>query len=181
MGGGRGEEVFKSTEGASPHDTTPPPPRPPPLSGDEKKKQKNKKQKKNEKTTNENEKNKVKKSGGHLRIMAWLSLPVFAALAIAHIESMIQPNGFMVRAQEVPAQAQVIDQKTFNVLPNVLPSTEVNGSQVFNPPNITPEDLMARPFHIYDDEFYSIIGTEPTLTLLAETESDPLFHEAVVW
>lgn len=116
-----------------------------------------------------------------MRIMAWLSLPIFAVLASAHIESMIHPNRVVVRAQDVPAQAQVIDQKSFNVLPNVLPSTEVNGSQVFNPPNITPEDLLAKPFHIYDEEFYSIIGMEPTLTLLAETESDPVFHEAVVW
>lgn len=102
--------------------------------------------------------------------MAWSSLPLFALLAIAHVE-----------AQEVPAQAQIIDQRSWNVLPIVLPSTEVNGSQVFNPPNITAEDLLAKPFHIYDDEFFSIIGTDPTLTLLAESDSDPLFHEAVVW
>lgn len=102
--------------------------------------------------------------------MALSSLPLFAALAIAR-----------VKAQDVPAQAQVVDQRTWNVLPTVLPSTEVNGSQIFQPHNMTPEDLLAKPFHIYDDEFYSIIGTDPTLTLLAETDSDPLFHEAVVW
>lgn len=118
--------------------------------------------------------------------MAWLSLPIFAVLAVAHLDSAARPNGgsFVARAQDavvVPAQAQVIDQRSFNVLPSVLPSTETNGSQVFNPHGITPEDLLARPFHIYDDEFHSIIGTEPTLTLLAETETDPIFHEAVVW
>lgn len=49
------------------------------------------------------------------------------------------------------------------------------------PPGISASDLLARPFHIYHDEFYSILGQNPTLTLIAETESDPLFHEAVVW
>ena len=32
-----------------------------------------------------------------------------------------------------------------------------------------------------DNDFLSIIGSEPTLSLIAETETDPLFHEAVVW
>ncbi|RYP68440.1 hypothetical protein DL771_006704 [Monosporascus sp. 5C6A] len=41
--------------------------------------------------------------------------------------------------------------------------------------------LKDRPFHIYDDEFYDVIGPNPTLTLIARTETDPLFHEAVVW
>lgn len=40
---------------------------------------------------------------------------------------------------------------------------------------------MAKPFHVYDDEFYTIIGSNPTLTLIAETASNPLFHEATVW
>ena len=113
--------------------------------------------------------------------MAWISLPALAVLAAVHIQWLLNPNSVAVQAQELPAQAQVIDQKTFNVLPNVLPATVVNASQVFMPPGITPEDLSAKPFHIYDDEFHSIIGSEPTLTLIAETETDPLFHEAVVW
>lgn len=49
------------------------------------------------------------------------------------------------------------------------------------PPGLSPEELLAKPFHVYDDEFLSIIGQNPTLTLIAETASDPLFHEAVVW
>lgn len=40
---------------------------------------------------------------------------------------------------------------------------------------------MSKPFHVYDDEFYKIIGDDPTLTLIAREESNPLFHEAVVW
>lgn len=41
--------------------------------------------------------------------------------------------------------------------------------------------MQAKPFHVYDEEFINILGTNPTLTLLGETESDPVFHEAVVW
>lgn len=49
------------------------------------------------------------------------------------------------------------------------------------PPGVPPADLLAKPFHIYDEDFRSIIGENPTLTLIAETATDPLFHEAVVW
>lgn len=41
--------------------------------------------------------------------------------------------------------------------------------------------MKAKPFLVYSDEFYNIIGSNPTLTLIAKTDSDPLFHEAVVW
>lgn len=34
---------------------------------------------------------------------------------------------------------------------------------------------------MYDDAFYDIIGDDPTLTLIAQEATDPLFHEAVVW
>ncbi|KUI59377.1 hypothetical protein VP1G_06659 [Cytospora mali] len=107
--------------------------------------------------------------------MAWKQLPVLAVLAGANIQASL------VQAQEVPTQAQVIDQRSFNFLSYVPPSTVQNGSQVFTPPNISEEDLLAKPFHIYDQDFYSIIGTEPTLTLLAENASNPVYHEAVVW
>lgn len=49
------------------------------------------------------------------------------------------------------------------------------------PPGITEEEALSKPFHVYDDEFYDIIGDDPTLTLIASEESNPLFHEAVVW
>lgn len=119
--------------------------------------------------------------------MAWLSLPVFVVLAGIHFQGLLNPSSVLVQAQAqaqaqvVPPQAQVVDQTTFNVLPNVLPSTEVNGTQIFMPPGLNPEALLDKPFHIYDDEFYSILGSSPTLTLIAESETDPLFHEAVVW
>lgn len=84
-------------------------------------------------------------------------------------------------AAEVPATAQIIDQRVFNVLPFVPPPAEANDSTVFVWPGVTQESLVAKPFHIYDDEFYDVIGKNPSLTLIATSESDPIFHEAVVW
>ncbi|KAI1077132.1 D-lactonohydrolase [Whalleya microplaca] len=82
---------------------------------------------------------------------------------------------------EIPAQAQFIDQKTFNVLPTVLPPSEANATTAFTPPGLDTDSLKAKPFHIYDDEFYDVIGLNPTLTLIANAGTNPLFHEAVVW
>lgn len=54
-------------------------------------------------------------------------------------------------------------------------------NQLFIPPNTTASTLLARPFHAYDQAFQSIIGANPSLTVIASTSGDPLFHEAVVW
>lgn len=54
-------------------------------------------------------------------------------------------------------------------------------SQTFLWPGVTEESLKERPFHIYDPEFYEIIGRDPSLTLIATSEIDPIFHEAVTW
>ncbi|KAH7071046.1 hypothetical protein FB567DRAFT_213913 [Paraphoma chrysanthemicola] len=86
-----------------------------------------------------------------------------------------------VLAQHVPAAAQIIDQKTFNVLEFVPPPAEANDSTVFVWPGVTQESLTAKPFHIYDDEFYDVIGPNPSLTLIATSDTDPIFHEAVTW
>lgn len=114
--------------------------------------------------------------------MAWLSLPLLAVLASLHMQWMLNPSSVVVQAQTLPAQAQLVDQRSFNVWPSeVPPSTVVNGTQVFMPPGVTPAELLAKPFHVYDEEFLAIIGQNPTLTLLAEEATDPLYHEAVVW
>ncbi|OTB20072.1 hypothetical protein K445DRAFT_52357 [Daldinia sp. EC12] len=84
--------------------------------------------------------------------------------------------------REVPGQAQIIDWKSFNVLPTVSPPSVANASTVFFlPPGHDLESLKERPFHIYDDEFYDVIGSNPTLTLIANTGTNPMFHEAAVW
>ncbi|KEF56750.1 gluconolactonase [Exophiala aquamarina CBS 119918] len=56
-----------------------------------------------------------------------------------------------------------------------------NTVQIFLPPGLSEENATAKPFHVYDEAFYDIIGTNPTLTVIASTGGDPLFHEAVVW
>lgn len=53
--------------------------------------------------------------------------------------------------------------------------------QPFIPPGHTPDTLSSRPFHIYDPAFLALLGPNPSLTLLAEHPSNPLFHEACVW
>ncbi|KAF4333364.1 gluconolactonase [Fusarium beomiforme] len=83
--------------------------------------------------------------------------------------------------EKLPATAQVIDQKSFNVLEHVPPPREANATTRFLWPGVTYESLTKRPFHVYDAEFLDIIGSKPTLTLLSTSENDPIFHEAVVW
>ncbi|KAI1174892.1 gluconolactonase [Nemania sp. FL0916] len=85
------------------------------------------------------------------------------------------------RGHGLPAQAQFIDQRAFNVLPSVQPSNEFNLTNIFIPPGYDLASLKEKPFHVYDDEFYDVIGSNPSLTLIANSGTDPLFHEAVVW
>lgn len=60
-------------------------------------------------------------------------------------------------------------------------SIELTTLQVFVWPGVTQESLTAKPFHIYDPEFYDVIGADPSLTLIATSDTDPIFHEAVTW
>lgn len=46
---------------------------------------------------------------------------------------------------------------------------------------MTEEEAKAKPFHVYDDSFLEVIGEHPTLNVVATSEEDPIFHEAVVW
>ncbi|OAL38847.1 hypothetical protein AYO20_02053 [Fonsecaea nubica] len=86
-----------------------------------------------------------------------------------------------ISAQANSSQILVVDQKSFNVLKPVPPPSQSNLTTIFVPPGVTLEQALAKPFHVYDEAFLDIIGTNPTLTLIASTGSDPLFHEAVVW
>ncbi|KAF5258766.1 hypothetical protein FOXYS1_10655 [Fusarium oxysporum] len=84
-------------------------------------------------------------------------------------------------AAKLPSTAQIIDQKSFNVLKDVPPPAVANDSLVFTWPGVTEESLVEKPFHVYDEEFYDVIGKDPSLTLIATSDTDPIFHEAVVW
>jgi gluconolactonase len=98
----------------------------------------------------------------------------------------------------LPKNAQIIDQRSFNVLEEVKPPLEANATTVchlpfheadalantaqeFLWPGVTRESLREKPFHVFDPEFYDVIGSDPSLTLIAESDFDPIFHEAVTW
>ncbi|KAH7368236.1 hypothetical protein B0T11DRAFT_305007 [Plectosphaerella cucumerina] len=81
----------------------------------------------------------------------------------------------------LPKNAQIIDQRSFNVLEEVKPPLEANATTEFLWPGVTRESLREKPFHVYDPEFYDVIGSDPSLTLIAESDFDPIFHEAVTW
>ncbi|KAI0478225.1 gluconolactonase [Xylaria cf. heliscus] len=104
------------------------------------------------------------------------------ALAVLSVGTAIGAyNDVSRRNPEIPAQAQFIDQKAFNVLPSVPPPSEFNLTSIFVPPGYDLNALKEKPFHVYDDEFYDVIGPSPSLTLIANSGTDPVFHEAVVW
>lgn len=84
-------------------------------------------------------------------------------------------------AKSLPAQAQVIDSAKFASIPSIAPPSEYNGTTVWVPPGTTRQELKDRPFLVFDSEFLEIIGHDPKLAIIAETETDPIFHEAVVW
>ncbi|KAH0421001.1 oligomycin resistance atp-dependent permease [Colletotrichum camelliae] len=84
-------------------------------------------------------------------------------------------------APMLPQQAQIIDQLSQNVLEEVLPPYEANASTEFLWRGVNSTSLKERLFHIYSSEFYEVIGNDPSLTLIATSASDPIFHEAVTW
>ncbi|KAI0506466.1 D-lactonohydrolase [Xylaria bambusicola] len=109
-------------------------------------------------------------------------LTTLAALTVLSVGVAIGTyNDLPERRHEILAQAQFIDQKAFNVLPSVPPPSEFNLTSVFVPPGYDLAALKEKPFHVYDDEFYDVIGPNPTLTLIARSDVNPIFHEAVVW
>ncbi|OAQ99038.1 hypothetical protein LLEC1_04594 [Akanthomyces lecanii] len=84
-------------------------------------------------------------------------------------------------ALNLPAQAQAIDSARFASMPSVAAPSEYNGTTIWVPPGTTRQGLRDRPFLVFDPELLEIIGHEPKLAVVAESEKDPLFHEAVVW
>ncbi|KAI1265727.1 hypothetical protein F5Y18DRAFT_44931 [Xylariaceae sp. FL1019] len=106
-------------------------------------------------------------------------IPVALAVIAAGVAIATRANNDP--STETPAQAQFIDQRAFNVLPYVAPPSVFNGTTPFTPPGYDLSALLEKPFHVYDDEFYDVIGPSPSLTLIAHSDSDPIFHEAVVW
>lgn len=112
------------------------------------------------------------------------SFSVGVAAADAVRASLGSTTNFVSRSLSgvvLPEQAQLFDPAELAVLAHVPPPSEFNGTSVFVPPGKTLAGMVEKPFHVYDEEFLDILGSNPTLTLIAQTDSDPLFHEAVVW
>lgn len=51
---------------------------------------------------------------GLLRTMALITLPVLAVFAAIQVQWLLNPTSIIVNAQQVPSQAQVINQASFN-------------------------------------------------------------------
>ncbi|KAI1458055.1 calcium-dependent phosphotriesterase [Annulohypoxylon moriforme] len=114
--------------------------------------------------------------------MASLSVALVVLVAAAGDAFASPATPQQLSSRQVPEQAQVIDWKSFNVLPTVLPPTQANGSAFFFiPPGLSLESMKDKPFHIFDDEFYDVLGPNPTLTLIASSGNELLFHEATTW
>lgn len=47
-------------------------------------------------------------------IMAWLTLPALALVAAINLQWLLNPKTVAVRAQDIPAQAQVVNQASWN-------------------------------------------------------------------
>ncbi|KIR33070.1 gluconolactonase [Cryptococcus deuterogattii MMRL2647] len=116
-----------------------------------------------------------------LATLAYITIYTLPFAVIARAPSHLSTFKRRSGPREPPEYAQRIYPKEFAVLDTVPPPTEFDGSSLFVPPGTTKESLKAKPFHIYDDSFLDIIGTNPTLTLIADSGTNPLFHEAVVW
>ncbi|KAI2472989.1 calcium-dependent phosphotriesterase [Annulohypoxylon bovei var. microspora] len=110
------------------------------------------------------------------------SLSVALVALVAGVLSSPTANSQPLSTRQLPEQAQVIDWKSFNVLPTVLPPTQANASTFFFiPPGLDLESMKDKPFHIYDDEFLDVLGPNPTLTVIAYSGDNLLFHEANTW
>ncbi|KAK3329127.1 hypothetical protein B0H66DRAFT_540305 [Apodospora peruviana] len=108
--------------------------------------------------------------------------PLRSLAATAALFGNVAQSAPFYKRAAVPALAQVIDLKSFNVLPSVPTAEEYNASSApWVPLNFTSQGLLDKPFHVYDAEFLDILGPNPTFTVLAETSKDPIFHEAIVW
>jgi hypothetical protein len=76
------------------------------------------------------------KDGDKIKDLKMTYLPLALAVLSAGVATGAYSDGGShkpTRNPEIPAQAQFIDQKAFNVLPSVLPPSEFNGTSVSKP------------------------------------------------
>ncbi|KAK6903590.1 hypothetical protein I203_107095 [Kwoniella mangroviensis CBS 8507] len=110
-----------------------------------------------------------------------LSLAVYAQKDKEGIRGLMKRNNTGSGSSGAPRYAQVIRPSSFAVLDQVPSPVDHNYTTLFYPPGTHEDSLKEKPFLIFDDEFYDIIGSDPTLTVIADGGTNPLFHEATVW
>ncbi|KAH8079386.1 hypothetical protein HD553DRAFT_135773 [Filobasidium floriforme] len=68
-----------------------------------------------------------------------------------------------------------------NVLPTVPPPSSFTWDSIFLPPGISLASAKRSPFHVYHPDFHRVIGEDPRLALVLETEGYYSAHEAPVY
>ncbi|KAJ9096465.1 hypothetical protein QFC21_005287 [Naganishia friedmannii] len=66
-------------------------------------------------------------------------------------------------------------------LPTVPPPSIFNYSSIFLPYNLTLAEAKSRPFHVYDPEFYAVIGANPKLSRVFGNPDYAAAHGAAVY
>lgn len=67
---------------------------------------------------------------------------------------------------------------TSGSLPSVPPPSKFTWDSIFLPPGLDLATAKKRPFHVYHPDFYKVIGEDPRLALVLETEGYYSAHEA---
>ena len=67
---------------------------------------------------------------------------------------------------------------TSGSLTRVPPPSEFTWDSIFLPPGIDLATAKKSPFHVYHPDFYKVIGEDPRLALVLETEGYYSAHEA---
>ncbi|KAJ9127381.1 hypothetical protein QFC24_000788 [Naganishia onofrii] len=71
--------------------------------------------------------------------------------------------------------------KSTNVLPAIAPPSVFNYTSIFLPSTMTLTEAKSQPFHVYDPEFYAIIGPNPKLSRVFSNPDYAGAHEAAVY
>ncbi|KAF9040264.1 D-lactonohydrolase-like protein [Hymenopellis radicata] len=84
--------------------------------------------------------------------------------------------GVVSQDVSLPAQSVYIQPSSFAVLGSSYDDWRVNSSMMFDPSNSS-----APIFQIFDPDFLNILGSEPSLRLIASNPDFAFAHEAPVW
>jgi gluconolactonase len=66
----------------------------------------------------------------------------------------------------------------FDSLQTVTPPSNASWQSLFLPNDLTLAKAKESPFHVYHPDFYAIVGSDPRLAVVRETEGFYSAHEA---